>query len=257
MSDVDPPRRNTLTLERRKDDLPAPSSRPPKAAWFGANPAARSNECTLETARIKRRHISHDINHEISTIMLLALLLANAPDVGPDSRERARLILGETRWLDQLHRAYEGVVDHDEPWDPPSEPIRLDLLAEEVVSAMRMSTLAKVRLSTKAVRAHADRLAFWRSLRNVIDNAIRAAGPDGHVDVRVTEENGWAVAEVDDDGPGFESAPARRLTGGVSRTPLGLAIVADMVAACGGTLEIRTGYLGGSCVRLQVPAAGS
>jgi signal transduction histidine kinase len=187
--------------------------------------------------------------------MLLASLLTTAPDVGADSRQRARLIMGETRWLDQLHHAYEDAIDHDRSWNQPSEPIRLDLLAEEVVAAMRLSTLARIRLSTEVILAHADRLTYWRSLRNVIDNAVRAVGPQGHVDVTITGEDGWAVAQVDDDGPGFDDVPVGRASGGIARTSLGLAIVQEMVAGCGGLLEIGTGHLGGSRVRLQVPAA--
>ncbi|HEU4421104.1 MAG TPA: hypothetical protein VFR67_01030, partial [Pilimelia sp.] len=41
-----------------------------------------------------RRQISHDIYHELSTIMLLASLLGSAPELDPGSRERARQILG-------------------------------------------------------------------------------------------------------------------------------------------------------------------
>lgn len=215
-------------------------------------PQARSS---TESARAERRQISHDIKHELATIMVLASLLATAPDVGEESRRRARLILGETRWLDQLHIAYEETVDRHRQWSEPPAPIRLDLLAEEVVAAMRSSTLTTIRLSVTNIYAHANRLTFWRSLRNVIDNAVRAAGPQGHVDVMISAEDGWAIAQVDDDGPGFDAAAVGKTSGRSARPPLGLAIVQEMVAASGGVLEISTGHLGGSCVRMQVPAA--
>jgi K+-sensing histidine kinase KdpD len=254
-------RRSPVTLQRPRitDQLahcrPAPLPEPVTVAWFGPASVVAGDRPAPEADRSQRRQISHDINHELGTIMLLASILTNAPDVGADSRQRARLILGETRWLDQLHRAYEDAVDHNGRWHQTSDPIRLDVLAEEIVAAMRLSTTVKIALSTEAVLAHADRLTFWRSLRNVIDNAIRAVGPKGNVAVTIAEQDGWAVAQVDDDGPGFEAAPAVRLSGGIPRAPLGLAIVQEMVSSYGGLLEIGTGDLGGSRVRMQVPAA--
>jgi signal transduction histidine kinase len=201
---------------------------------------------------LPQRQISHDIRHELGTIMLLASLLSGAPDVGPESRGRARQILGEARWLDELHRAYEDAAPDGDGWGVPRQPIRVDAVAAEVVAAMRLSTLTRIDYTAPETWAQADRLSCWRALRNLIGNAVRAAGPDGHVDVRVLAEDGWAVIQVDDDGPGF-GAVAPGLGS------LGLGIVQDMVAGCGGELEIRRGELGGCCVRLRlaVPARAS
>jgi signal transduction histidine kinase len=198
-----------------------------------------------------RRQISHDIYHELSTIMLLASLLGSAPELDPDTRERARQILGETRWLHQLHRAYEDSVSSTYRRRPAvAEPVRLDLLAGEVVGAMQLSTLTRLGFSAAEAWARVDRLAFWRTLRNLVGNAVRAAGIDGHVEVRITAVEGWVVAEVDDDGPGFGAVPA-------GRASLGLGIAQELATAWGGELEIARGVLGGCCVRLRLPASSS
>lgn len=182
--------------------------------------------------------------------MMLASVLTCSPDVGTDSQERARQLLGEARWLEQLQRAYEQTVPETEPTRAPAvtEPIRLDMVVEEAIGAIRLSTLTRVQLTTSEVWAHADRLAYWRALRNIVGNAVRAAGPEGCVQVQVFAENGWVVTQVDDDGPGFGQIPP-----GLSS--LGLGIVQDMVAAWGGQLQIRRGVLGGCCARVQLPAA--
>ncbi len=194
-----------------------------------------------------RRQISHDINHELATIRLLTTLLTTASDVGPDSRRRAALILGETRWLEQLHRAYESAGDWDTAtaWEI-DRPIRIDDVANEVVDAMRQASLATIRISTSPVSGRVNRLALWRVLRNIIDNAIRAAGPDGTVDVRIDDSDGWAVIQVDDDGPGFGHSDS-------GRTTWGLNIVQDFVPSVGGQLDIHRGCLGGCCVRVRIP----
>jgi|SRR5436305_305907 len=193
-----------------------------------------------------RRQLSHDIHHELSTIMLLASMLSSAPDVGADSRNRARQILGETRWLDQLHRAYDGSLGADGGVTLAAEPVRLDLLAAEVVAATQLSTFVRISFTASPVWARVDRLAFWRALRNLVGNAVRAAGPEGEVAARVEATDGWAVVHVDDNGPGFGAVPP-------GTASLGLGIVQDLAAAWGGELEIRRGVLGGCGVTLRLP----
>lgn len=202
-----------------------------------------------DRARLRRRQLGHDIRHELATIMLLASLLDSAVDVGPESRRRAQQILDETRWLEQLHRAYEDTLcGLNEPVAPAAEPIRLDLFAAEVVSAIGLSTSTTIRFLAEETWAYADRLAFWRALRNVIGNAVRAAGPDGHVDVRIYQSAGWTVTQVDDDGPGFGAVPP-------GTDSLGLGIVREFAVAWGGQVEIRQGTPGGCRVRLRMRAA--
>jgi len=202
-----------------------------------------------EEAVSRRRQLSHDIRHELATIMLLASVLESAPDVGTDSRQRARQILGEARWLDLLQRAYEETFSERE-WtiQPVPEPIRLDLFASEAVAAIRLSTSTMIGFSGSEAWTHADPLAFWRALRNMVDNAVRAAGPDGRVEVRVERAAGWVVVQVDDDGPGFGAVPA-------GTDSLGLDILREFAAAWNGHLEICRSSLGGCCVRLRTRGA--
>jgi signal transduction histidine kinase len=218
---------------------PPPVRRPPDPP-----PAPRT-----DLSRLRRRQISHDIHHELGTIMLLASLVSTAGDVGESSRHRARLILGETRWLDQLQLAYEAAVEQEtDSWPAPPPTTRLDLVATEVVEAVRMATMTKIRVRCDDSTARIDRLTFWRAFRNVVDNAVRAAGPDGHVTVEISERDGWVVTQVDDDGPGFGAVRS-------GSDSLGLGIVRGFAAAWGGHLEIRRGELGGCCVRLRMRAA--
>jgi signal transduction histidine kinase len=200
----------------------------------------------IEASRV-RRQIGHDINHELATIRLLTLLLADAPELGPESRRRVALILGETRWLEQLYRAYESAVDpQTDPAREARAPISVDDVVAEVVDTMRQARMTRIGMATVPIDAHVDRLALWRVLRNIIDNATRAAGARGTVHVRMAADNGWATIQIDDDGPGF---------GGAGRGRMGLNIVQDFVLSVGGRFGIRRGYLGGCCVRLQFPLA--
>jgi signal transduction histidine kinase len=191
------------------------------------------------------------MRHEVATIMLLASLLDAAPDVGPDSRQRARQLLGEARWLEELQRAYEDTLaGHADLTRSVPESIRLDLIAREVVAATRLSTQTTIDLYADEAWAYTDRLAFWRTLRNMIGNAVRAAGPRGRVGVGVASATDWAIIQVDDDGPGFGSVEP-------GMESLGLEIVREFADRWSGNLEIRRGPLGGCRVGLRMRAASA
>jgi signal transduction histidine kinase len=196
----------------------------------------------------RRQQLSHDIRHELATVMMLASLLVSGHDVGPDGRRRASQLLEEARWLLELQNAYQdSAADGDAAVPPSLEPIRLDVCARQTVAALELSSPTTIELDTSEVWATADRLAFWRALRNIVGNAVRAAGPAGRVILRVERSDRWAAVQVDDDGPGFGAACS-----GIAS--MGLDIVYESVASCGGNLEIRRGALGGCCVRLSLPA---
>lgn len=210
-----------------------------------ADPGTTDDRPTADLA-LRRQQIRHDISHELGTIMLLATLLSTAPDVGATSRERAEQILGEARWLDQLQREYESAADLSASGIGGSL-VRIDVVAADVLSALQLSCHTRGGFTSAEAWAPVDRLALWRTLRNVMGNAFRAAGPDGQVDVCVGTEAGWAVVQIDDDGPGFGGAAP-------GRASLGLGIVRDFASDWGGDVQIRRSSLGGCCVRLRVPA---
>jgi signal transduction histidine kinase len=194
-----------------------------------------------------RRQITHDIQHELSTIAMLARAVSTAEDVGTASRARVMQILEETRWLSGLVHIYEDEASL-EPGGAGPAVTRLDLLAMDILRPIRMSSRAQIVLEASAVSARIDRLAFWRALRNVVWNALAAAGEAGHLVVRISSAQGTAVVEVEDDGPGFDPA-------GATHSSLGLTIVEAFVVTCGGRVSIHRGTLGGCVVRLKLPEA--
>jgi len=99
------------------------------------------------------------------------------------------------------------------------------------------------------VSIEASPALLWRVLANVVDNAARAAGPGGHVEVivsRQAESPPRAAIDVIDDGPGFGNGPP-----GVAS--LGLGVVTTLLESCGGAMEVRAPDAGGAHVRIVVP----
>ena len=106
-----------------------------------------------------------------------------------------------------------------------------------------------------------------RMVDNVIDNAVRHNEPRGWL--RVATQNGGDVARlvVESDGARLEerevrelAQPFRRLgaerTGSDNGVGLGLSIVAAIVSAHGGTLELHARDQGGLRVQIELPAGG-
>jgi signal transduction histidine kinase len=99
---------------------------------------------------------------------------------------------------------------------------------------------------------------------NLVENAIRYAGPDAIFRLSVREENGTVVLIGADDGVGVSEEDLPRLFERFYRsdrarasrgTGLGLAIVKHVLAAAGGTVEARNRREGGLEVRCVLPLA--
>ena len=117
----------------------------------------------------------------------------------------------------------------------PDAP-RLDLarLAEaSVVEARRRRPQSSISLELGApVWVTGDAEALSRVIRNLLDNALAAAGPGGRVRLRVEETADDARLSVEDDGPGVPAAERERIfdrfvrlaPGTSSGSGLGLAI---------------------------------
>jgi two-component system sensor histidine kinase CpxA len=114
------------------------------------------------------------------------------------------------------------------------------------------------------VLAHPEYL--FRSLANVVRNAIRYAGECGPIVIAAQEKDGRVSITVADNGPGIPEAELeavfkpfyrpefarQRETGGVG---LGLAIVRTCIEACGGAVQCRNRSPKGLEVEIRLPIA--
>ncbi len=116
--------------------------------------------------------------------------------------------------------------------------------------------------------AHASgsEAGLLRAVTDVLDNAVRYAR--SRVDVTVTTSGRQVVVDISDDGPGIDEAllprlfqrfttdgPARSADGGTRRYGIGLALVAEILNRCGGTITARNDRGGGATFRLVLPLA--
>lgn len=126
-------------------------------------------------------------------------------------------------------------------------PVNLTRLATECADVARLTHRGRITVRrSDQVLVHGERTLLRRAVGNMLDNACRAAGPNGLVTITVGVDAEVATVEVVDDGAGF---------GGISSgTGHGLQIIAAAVRACQGRLEISSGPGVGTTVRLCLPA---
>jgi signal transduction histidine kinase len=182
------------------------------------------------------RALCHDMRQPLAAILVLA------ESAGGAERQRLDLIAEQARWLTRL---VDDVLVDAAGDDLGSVDVtacaRLVLAAAEP-SADCTLTLA----SSSPVLANARPVALTRALSCLVDNAVRAAGPGGHVSLTVDLADRVLVT-VRDDGPGLGRVPAR--------SSLGLTITRALVAACDGTFELRPAPGGGALARVGLAPA--
>jgi len=185
----------------------------------------------------------HDLAHEMATLSYLVEAARGDPALTVDSGARLELIALElSRVLDIIAH---GMSD-EQPVET-TDAVEVRALAEQVTQLARVAHDASVAvLPGPTVRIPVSAAVLWRVLSNVVDNAARAVGPAGRVEVAILRGK-QAVIEVTDDGPGFGNGPA-------GMASLGLRVAASLLASCGGNLEVGSPAVGGTQVRIVLPA---
>ncbi|MGH7426683.1 MAG: sensor histidine kinase, partial [Candidatus Methylomirabilales bacterium] len=130
---------------------------------------------------------------------------------------------------------------------PNLAPVDAGKVATEVVTSARVTFPGTLQVVAETgATVVADQVVLRRALTNLVENATRAAGPEGTVMVSVRRAGGWVSCEVSDSGPGFGAGPP-------GAGSLGLSIVERFVRTHHGRLDVSRGALGGALVRLRLP----
>lgn len=105
-----------------------------------------------------------------------------------------------------------------------------------------------------------DRQDLDEILGNVLDNAGKWAAR--RVVATIAAADGRVAITIDDDGPGIPAkdrdmvfARGERMDESVPGSGLGLGIVRDLTALCGGSVALDTSPLGGLRVKIDLPSA--
>ncbi len=217
-----------------------------------------------------RRFLS-DAAHELRTP--LAGVQAAAEHLlrdDPPRDERERTVLGLVRQSRRAGRLVDDLLTMariDSGLVMRPVPTDLRELADEVAAAVGLTGPGtEVRVEGPAAPLRADRDRLVQVVGNLVDNAVHAVGPGGHVLLRTRRGDGRVGLDVVDDGPGVPAADRERVFERLVRLDearsthrggagLGLAIARGIARAHGGDLTCRGRDDGrpGAVLRLDLP----
>jgi K+-sensing histidine kinase KdpD len=179
----------------------------------------------------------------IAGVLALAGATLTEPGLPKAARARLEQIMQQAEWLADMIQSW---LQADQP-DESGVGTDLARVVSETVAAGCAGSPVGVNVVWPAEPVHASvhPVIIRRVMANVLDNAIRAAGPSGRVTIEIRSQDDQALVMVDDSGPGFG-----RIKAGLG---LGLRAAARNVASYGGKLECGCAPLGGLRVSLWLP----
>jgi signal transduction histidine kinase len=192
------------------------------------------------------RTVLHEIRQPVAAVLALAEAARGLPGISTDVRDYLDLLIEQVQ---EVSGAAWSVLGRGRAEDlPGSLPVDVDEILDSVLAAF-----SKTWTGTLVRRGHSGRLwtkgcrpAIRRCLVNVVDNAVRAAGPTGEVVVTVRHDADSVRLDVEDDGPGFG--------GGPRGTGIGLAVTRRELVDIGGSLSPGlTSGLGGALIAISLP----
>ena len=253
----------TSALHRR---VPVPSSGDEIARL-----ARTMNEtlARLEEGHARQRRFVSDASHELRSPVASIRQHAEVAIAHPENAsagELARRVLEEDLRIQRLVEDLLLLARLDEQPDADrAEMVDLDDVVFEEVDRLRAGTDKRVDVGgVTGGRVSGDRPRLTRLVGNLLENALRHARAS--VVVALQEEGDEVVLRVDDDGAGVPEAERSRVferfvrleeardrdSGGAG---LGLAIVAHVARAHGGSVEVLESPAGGARFEVRVPRA--
>jgi two-component system sensor histidine kinase CpxA len=211
--------------------------------------------------------VAHELCSPIARIQVsLGILDQRAPD---NQKEYVKGVQEEVEHMSGL--VNELLLFSRAQLSPSTTPLTRVNVAETVRRVLEREAGEGAR-----VEIHVDERAevmaqpeyLFRSLANVVRNALRYAGNSGPIVISAQEKDGMVAITVADHGPGIPEAELeavfkpfyrpedarQRETGGVG---LGLAIVRTCIEACGGAVHCRNRTPQGLEVEIKLPIAHS
>ena len=230
----------------------------------GAETRARQAE---ERTRAFLADAAHELRTPITGVQAAAETLLHHGDTlsAADREHLQALLVREAQRAGTLISDLLAAARLDADLELHSEPVALGTLVGHELDRVRLLH-PQVSLTTGGpdleVTADADKVRGI--LRNLLGNAVRAAGPRGRITVNLSTANGFAVLDLWDSGPGVPPSERERIFERLVRldhsrstdaggSGLGLAIARGYARAHGGDLLCLDPGRPGALFRLTLP----
>jgi two-component system OmpR family sensor kinase len=223
----------------------------------------------------KQREFVADASHELRTPLTsvlanLELLQASLDGAGHgEDKEIVDSALRSSRRMGRLIADLLLLARADAGRLESHRPVDLAEIAGEAAAeaAPLMGERELVVDNERPLRVEGSRDELHRMVLNLLENAVRHTPAGSRVELRLRAEQGDAVVEVADDGPGIPAAMREQVfdrfvrgtgpadTARGTGTGLGLAIVSAVAASHGGSVEAAESAPGGALFMARIPIA--
>ncbi|MFC0202382.1 sensor histidine kinase [Paracoccus rhizosphaerae] len=209
---------------------------------------------------------AHRIRTPLSLVRTEAeLALSETTD--PATRLRLRRMV---RAIGESSRSANQILDHAMVLYRTDQfaaaSLDMSALVKAVVRAIRpLADMRDIRIVERGTDLpcpiEGDERMLEIALRNILDNAVKYAAPDGLIEVELTRSDGFAAVAVLDDGRGLSDDPATLAgrfrrganVGDTSGSGLGLTIVTEVASAHRGRFALSNRKTEGTCALLKLP----
>lgn len=204
--------------------------------------------------------VVHELRNPLAVIRGNTELLQRKITTGRPERRNLDAIYEETKTLERLVAQFLGFA---KPFELDRALVSAQEVAARTVTACqpnagRKSVVLHACTAGGDVRFSADAHRLFQALANIVNNAIDAVPPGGEVWVSTSRENGDAVFEVLDNGPGIHLQPGEDIfepffSRKENGTGLGLAICHRIVTAHKGVVTFGNRSEGGAWFVVRIP----
>jgi signal transduction histidine kinase len=221
----------------------------------------RANERLAAVGEVSAA-VAHGIRNPLANIRASAQV---ALDEGATTSSTRHLntITGE---VDRLDRWLRALLDVVRPFSPQLGPVDVNALVEDCIAvlaerAAERRAVIEPRLTPGLPPVSADEVHLQQALLSVLENALDAVRPGGHVEVATArgrlDGDGAVIVTIVDDGVGIPDDRLEKIfepffTTKSRGTGLGLAIARKVIEGHGGRVELTSRVGSGTTVALAL-----
>ena len=229
----------------------------------------RERLVTLEAQKTRfLQHISHELKTPLTALREGSDLLSSGVvgNLNAEQREIARILQENSI---ELRKLIEGLLNYSAVHATASyldaSIVQLRDVVKRVVNDRKLAIVTKsltVDLNCESVSAYCDEEKIRVLLDNLLSNAVKYSPERGLIAIKLYRDEGDAVFEVRDDGPGIPAPEREKVfeafyrgtdvpVAAIKGSGLGLSIVKEYVQLHGGRIEILDGP--GAHFRIHLP----
>jgi two-component system, sensor histidine kinase len=253
-------------LSRREFEAAVPSTMSPDELGSMAQALETLRTSALEAERLQQAmsRFTADASHQMRTpLTILRTHISVLGSLIPEDTEAHSSFNDIQEAADRLQRLLIQLLklaraDGGRSLDQEAETIDLrkviqDIAASHVPQGVEAGVELHFEAEQRPFPARVNQIMIHEIFANLIDNAIRYNNAGGRVVIRLFDEQGKHVVEVEDDGPGIPDAEKDkvftrfyRMNRDQSRvgSGLGLAIVQSLAATLNAEIDMSAGALG-------------